>query len=68
MTCFALQRIKNEINDYSFRKISNIYFDHLEKTTITELETVLQELSSNSHMRLALSLLMIDQNTSGVKA
>lgn len=68
MASFALQRIKNEINCSAFDKISNIYFVHLaKKLSVTDLQTVLQENSSNSHMRLALSLLMIDQNIGGAR-
>jgi hypothetical protein len=68
MASFALQRIKNEISSCAFDKINNIYFDHLaKKLSVTALQTALQESSSNSHMRLALSLLMIDQNIGGAR-
>lgn len=68
MTSFALQRIKNEINSCAFDKISYFYFNHLaKKMSVTDLKTALQESSSNSHMRLALSLLMIDQNIGGAR-
>ncbi len=68
MAFSALQRMKGTVSECSFEKISKIYFEFFDKQLAApEIQSALQESISDSHARLAISLLMIDQGLGGVR-